>query len=194
MLRPSLNTAMLALAALAARQIARARKTRFIEIGFNCLVGTIMPGKGLPASTLPPSQPPSLQASKSLPPTPGRLGGQEAGRLADSRPRVELLIYPLQTSPRNVCVDLRRRDVGVAEHHLHGAQVGAVFEEVRGERMAQHVRRNVRLDPRHARVAHDLHPERLPRHRTSAARQKEMRIGVLIECGTSALAIAQDRV
>src|SRR6476619_2189480 len=53
MLRPSLNTAMLALAALAARQTARATRTRFIENRFNCFVRTIMPGEGLLVSQSP---------------------------------------------------------------------------------------------------------------------------------------------
>ena len=37
-------------------------------------------------------------------------------------------------------VDLRRADVGVAEHLLEGAQVAPAGEEVRGERVAQRVR------------------------------------------------------
>jgi hypothetical protein len=41
-------------------------------------------------------------------------------------PRVQLL----QPLARDVGVDRRRRDVGVAEQHLHGAQVGAVVEQV----------------------------------------------------------------
>src|SRR5262245_47689086 len=82
--------------------------------------------------------------------------------------RMESLVQLLQARPRDVCVDLRRRDVRVAEHHLHAAQVRAVLEEVRREGMPQDVRRDVRLDPRLARVAGDLHPERLPRHRPPA--------------------------
>jgi hypothetical protein len=37
-------------------------------------------------------------------------------------------------------VDLRRRDVGVAEEHLDGAKIGAAFEEMGGKSVAQHVR------------------------------------------------------
>ena len=47
----------------------------------------------------------------------------------------------LQPLARNVGVDLRRRDVRVAEQQLHHAQVGAVVEQVRGEGVAQRVRR-----------------------------------------------------
>ena len=45
-------------------------------------------------------------------------------------------------------VDLRGGDVGVAEHFLNGAEVRAVFEQVRRERVAQGVRRNVLFDLR----------------------------------------------
>src|SRR2546430_14577376 len=62
-------------------------------------------------------------------------------------PRMKLVIDLLQPRSRNVGVDLRRRDVRVAEHHLDGAQIGAVLEQMRGERMPQHVGRNVRADP-----------------------------------------------
>src|SRR6266513_3854319 len=55
-------------------------------------------------------------------------------------PWMELIIELLQPRPRDVRVDLRRRDVGVAEHHLDGAEIGAVLEQMGGERMPQHVR------------------------------------------------------
>ena len=41
----------------------------------------------------------------------------------------------------DVGVDLRRRDVGMAEQRLQDAQVGAPFEQVRREGVAQDVRR-----------------------------------------------------
>src|SRR5437762_3328041 len=37
------------------------------------------------------------------------------------------------TRPRDVRVDLRRRDVRMSEHHLHAAQIGAVLEQMRRE-------------------------------------------------------------
>ena len=37
-------------------------------------------------------------------------------------------------------IDLRSRDIGVAEQRLHDAQIGAVMQEVAGEGVAQHVR------------------------------------------------------
>src|SRR5438045_2064753 len=38
-------------------------------------------------------------------------------------------------------VDLLRRDIGMAEHLLHAAQIGAVVEQVACEGVAQHMRR-----------------------------------------------------
>lgn len=42
----------------------------------------------------------------------------------------------------DVRVNLRGRDVGVTEHFLNGAQIGAVLQQMRGETMTQRVRRN----------------------------------------------------
>ena len=38
-------------------------------------------------------------------------------------------------------VNLRRRDVGMPQHRLHGSQVGPPLQQVRGEGMSQHMRR-----------------------------------------------------
>ena len=37
-------------------------------------------------------------------------------------------------------INLGRRDVRMPQHRLHGTQVGAPLQEMRGKRMAQHVR------------------------------------------------------
>jgi len=41
---------------------------------------------------------------------------------------------------QHVGIDLRGRDVGVAEQRLHHAQVGAIVQEVTGESVAEHMR------------------------------------------------------
>ena len=51
-----------------------------------------------------------------------------------------LRVQFLQPLARDVRVDRRRRDVGVAEQELHDTQIGAMVEEMRREGMAQHVR------------------------------------------------------
>ena len=40
----------------------------------------------------------------------------------------------------HVSVDLCRGEIGVPEHHLDGAEVGAALEQMRSERMPQHMR------------------------------------------------------
>ena len=45
----------------------------------------------------------------------------------------------LEPRPRDVRVDLRRRDVGMAQQQLHDAQIGAVVQQMGRERVAQPV-------------------------------------------------------
>jgi hypothetical protein len=60
-----------------------------------------------------------------------------------------LMMQLLQTLSRYMSIDLRGRDVGVAEQQLHHAQVGAVVQEVRGEGVTQHMGRNAFLRDAH---------------------------------------------
>ena len=57
-----------------------------------------------------------------------------------SRARVKAVVDIPQTRLEHVRVDLRRREIGVPEHHLDGAQIGAALEQMRRERMPQDVR------------------------------------------------------
>ena len=41
-------------------------------------------------------------------------------------------------------VDLRCRNIGMAEQGLHHAEIGAILQEVAGKGMAQHVRAHLR--------------------------------------------------
>ena len=54
--------------------------------------------------------------------------------------RVQLL----QPLARDVRVDRRRRDVGVAEQELHDAEVRTMVQEMRRECVTKHVRRKAR--------------------------------------------------
>ena len=65
-------------------------------------------------------------------------------------------------------VDLRRRDVGVAEHLLQRAQVAAAGEQMRRERVAQRVRAHPALQAGAARVALDDLVEALAREAAAA--------------------------
>lgn len=51
-------------------------------------------------------------------------------------------MHSLQASPLNMCVDLRRRNIRMAEHHLDRPKIRAAFEQMRRERMSKHVRRD----------------------------------------------------
>src|SRR5215813_8389200 len=59
--------------------------------------------------------------------------------LAELWARVEAIIDSAQARFEHVSIDLRRRQIGVTEHHLNRAKIGAPFEQVRRERMPHHV-------------------------------------------------------
>jgi hypothetical protein len=71
----------------------------------------------------------------------GGLGRRLVTRpLATPRVRVRLEVDVAASTVGDVRVALRRPEIGVAQHLLHGAQVRASLEEVRRERMPQKVR------------------------------------------------------
>ena len=57
-----------------------------------------------------------------------------------ARPRMMALKFAPQMVQSHVRINLRSRDIGVAENRLHGAQIRSVFHHVSGATMAQHVR------------------------------------------------------
>src|SRR5881394_4082771 len=90
-----------------------------------------------------------------------------------SSARMVFCVELLEPLARDVRVDLRGRDVGVAEQELHHAKVGAVVDEVRREGMAQHVRRELLAGNGARAVAPDEMPERLARHARAAGGDEE---------------------
>ena len=56
---------------------------------------------------------------------------------------MELFVRRLQMIGRDVGINLRGRNVAVAEHHLHRSQIGAIGQQGRRKTMAEHVRRDV---------------------------------------------------
>ncbi len=56
---------------------------------------------------------------------------------------MELVVHGSKPRLEHVGVDLGRRQVRVAEHHLDGPQVGAALQEMRREGMPQDVRAEV---------------------------------------------------
>jgi len=60
------------------------------------------------------------------------------------RQRMVAAHHTLQPLARDMGVDFRRRDVGMSQHLLDGAQIRAVVEQMGGEGVAQHVRADLR--------------------------------------------------
>src|SRR5262245_50314845 len=74
----------------------------------------------------------------------------------------------------DVSIDLRRRDVGMAEELLHGAQIGAPLQKVAGKGMAENVRRDARgFNPGGESECLQLLPEALAGEMLASARGEE---------------------
>src|SRR4051812_32675032 len=56
--------------------------------------------------------------------------------------RMILLMHLPQILTIDVRINLRCRNVRMAEHFLHGAQIGAAFQKMRCERMTKRMRRH----------------------------------------------------
>ena len=77
----------------------------------------------------------------------------------------------------NVRVDLRRADVRMAEHLLDGADVRAVLEQVRGEAVAEDVRRDAfRRDADGIGALADDLEDALPREGAAEPREEDVRL------------------
>ena len=59
---------------------------------------------------------------------------------------MELAMNLAQALARDMCVKLGRADARMAKKLLDYAQIGAVFQKMRGERMTQHMRRDIAGD------------------------------------------------
>src|SRR5258708_11469819 len=74
--------------------------------------------------------------------------------------RVEVAMHLAETFAFDVGIDLGGADAGMAEEFLDDAQIGAVFEEVSGEAMPQHVRGDISANPGSPGALLDPQPER----------------------------------
>ena len=75
-----------------------------------------------------------------------------------------LLMDLFQSLPRDMGINLSRRDICVAEHNLHGPQVSTMFKQVACKGMPQGVWRNFFFDPCELGDTLDDLPEGLPAH------------------------------
>src|SRR5437016_5037931 len=71
---------------------------------------------------------------------PEKMSAGKRLSLSESGPRVEAIVDGAEPGLEHVCVYLRRRQIGVAEHQLNRPQIGAPLEQVRRERVPQDVR------------------------------------------------------
>ena len=70
---------------------------------------------------------------------------------------MKLSVHRLQPLLIHMRINLRRRNVGMPEHFLDDAQIGAVAEQMRGKTMPQQVRINICLQSGPPRAfLHDL--------------------------------------
>src|SRR5580658_10599519 len=63
--------------------------------------------------------------------------------LPPTRQRMRRRHQPGQPLDIDMGIDLRRRDVGMSQHLLYAAQIRPMGQQMRRERMAQHVRREL---------------------------------------------------
>src|SRR5579871_1603681 len=92
------------------------------------------------------------------------------------------VIHGSQPGFEHVCINLGRRDIRMAEHRLNGAQIRAALEQMRRERMPQHVRTEMRTNAGGRAVRFQQFPESESRQSPSASRvEEEKRHGALDE-------------
>src|SRR5882757_3399772 len=83
--------------------------------------------------------------------------------------RMELVVDAAHPLFEDVGIDLRRRQIRVAQHHLDRAQVGTALQEVRGKGMSQSVRAQRPCKARLLRIALQDLPETNTRQSSTAA-------------------------
>ena len=96
-------------------------------------------------------------------------------------------MYAFQSFLFNVSIYLGRGYVRVAEHGLYGPKVGSPLKQVRGERVAKHVRGYVGVDAGRKRVVLYDAPEALAAHLGGGSRgyEKVLRVPAAKKFGSS---------
>src|SRR5678815_370026 len=89
------------------------------------------------------------------------------------RPRMMFLVHTLQSIQRQMRVHLGSGNIGVAQDDLYGAQIGAIFDHVRGTTMPQHVRAGIASGAHRGRANHL--PDPLSGQFSAPAPQKKKR-------------------
>src|SRR5207247_3804482 len=111
-------------------------------------------------------------------PAPSESGGFETAKhitVAESAPGVEAIVDGSEPGRQHMRVNLRRRQIGVAEHQLNRAQVGAPLEQVGRKRMAEDVWADRARQVRPPRVPLENLPEADAAERTAARVEEQDR-------------------
>src|SRR5918994_850739 len=82
--------------------------------------------------------------------------------------RVETIVNRAEPGLEHVRVNLRRRQIRMAEHDLDRAEIRAALEQVRGERVPEDVWAQVAADTRFDAIVLEHLPKANSRQRTSA--------------------------
>ena len=88
---------------------------------------------------------------------------------------MELSVDVAQPIACDVGIDFGGADVRVTEQFLDDAQVRAVFQQMRGEAVAQHVGRDIASDARASDASFDVCPHRDGSERAATTGQKNIR-------------------
>ena len=86
---------------------------------------------------------------------------------------MRLLVHASDAGTAYVGINLRGRNVGMSHHFLHTVQIRPVFHQMGRKRMADRVRRDIRLNAGLCRVLLDELPEALTAHEISRTVHKE---------------------
>jgi len=89
--------------------------------------------------------------------------------------RMISLMYLFQPFTCHMGIDLCRRDVNMAEHQLHGAEIRSPFKKMAREGMAEEMGSDPFPDSSPPSVGLDALPEMLAAHRLSGSIDKEKR-------------------
>ena len=96
-----------------------------------------------------------------------------------------LIVNSAQAFAADVRVDLRGPDVGVSEHELQRAQVGAPLQKMRGEGVADHVGREPSANPTFFSATLEDLPKPLASHAGTRTGQKDPRPRLRGKLGTT---------
>ena len=89
------------------------------------------------------------------------------------------IIRVTQMAISDVRVDLRRRDIAVAQQRLHRSGIGAVLQQVRRKAVTQGMRRNV-FQCCFGSVTFDCDPDKVRRQWAPSAREQVKRISITV--------------